>query len=198
MLARPNLVGSDQRLDARVPLVLPAQISLAGAQPIACSVVDLSMGGAGIQYPAEAPPSEVVGRLHIDGFGIFDGITVRDAGDNRGLRFLNGEAKRLNLIGKLTTYIEEGLGEGLDEDHTINYQSTLRICRTDGQEERCEIACITLQGVVLMTEQRPPLGELVRVGRLYGRIARHFPEAIGVEFIRFVNTSASVDLTCQS
>lgn len=194
MLGRPNSAGSDERLDARVPLVLPAQISLAGAPPIPCSVVDLSMGGAGLLYPGEGPPSEVVGRLHIDGFGLFDGITVRDAGDSRGLRFLNGEAKRLNLIGKLTTYIEEGLGEGEGEDHTINYESTLRICRPHGQEERCEIACITLQGVVLMTELRPPLGELVRVGRLYGRIARHFPEAIGVEFIRFVDKSASADL----
>lgn len=187
MLARPNLSGSDKRLDTRVPLVLPAQISLAGAPPIPCSVVDLSMGGAGIHYPAEGPPSEVVARLHIDGFGIFDGVTVRDVGENRGLRFLHGEAKRLNLIGKLTRYIEEGLDEGGDQDHAINYQSTLRICRTGRLEEQCEIACITLQGVVLMTEQRPPLGELVRVGRLYGRIARHFPEAIGVEFIRFVN-----------
>ena len=150
-----------------------------------CSVIDLSLGGAGIHYHDAAPVADAVARIEIEGFGIFDGITVRDAGDLRGLRFLRGEAERHNLIGKLTKFIENGLGEGPDD--TISYPSTLAFRRTNGREERCEIACITLHGVVLVTTQRPTLGELVRLGRLYGRVVRHFVEGIGVEFVSFVN-----------
>ena len=176
---------AEQRSDHRVPLVLPARISVSGATPLDCSVIDLSLGGAGLHYHDAAPMADAVARIDIEGFGIFDGITVRDTGDLRGLRFLRGEADRQNLIGKLTKFIENGLDESSDD--TISYPSTLAFRRTNGREERCEIACITLQGVVLVTTQRPTLGELVRLGRLYGRVVRYFVEGIGVEFVSFVN-----------
>jgi hypothetical protein len=185
MLTISASTSAEQRSDHRVPLVLPARISVAGADPLDCSVIDLSLGGAGIHYHDAAPMADQVARIEIEGFGIFDGLTVRDAGNMRGLRFLHGEAERHNLIGKLTKFIENGLDEGSDD--TISYPSTLAFRRTNGQEERCEIACITLQGVVLLTTQRPTLGELVRLGRLYGRVVRHFVGGVGVEFVSFVN-----------
>ncbi len=175
----------EHRSHPRVPLVLASRISVSGAIPIDCSVIDLSLSGAGIHYYADAPASDLIARIEIEGFGVFDGITVREGGELRGLRFLRGEAERQNLLGKLTKFIESGLDEGSDD--TISYPSTLVFRRTNGGEERCEIACITLQGVVLVTAQRPAVGELVRLGRLYGRVLRHLVEGIGVEFVSFTN-----------
>jgi hypothetical protein len=176
----------EQRSDPRIPISVPARISVGGAPPVDCSVVDLSLGGAGIRYEGQAAPmADAVARLQIQGFGIFDGITVRDAGDLRGLRFVQGEAERHRLLDKLTAFIEEGLNDptsGLAES-----RSTLSLHRANGRQEQCEVLCITFQGVVLSTTQRPTLGEMVRVGRLYGRVVRYFLEGVGVEFISFVN-----------
>jgi hypothetical protein len=179
---------ADQRANPRVPLILPARISVGGHPPINCCVTDLSYGGAGIRYEADpAPAADAVAQLQIAGFGVFDGITIRDAGELRGLRFLQGEAERHKLQEKMAKYIERGLSELPDQ--TADLQSSLALHRTNGREERCEVLCITLQGVVLATTQRPTLGELVRLGRLYGRVVRHFVEGIGVEFVSFVNSA---------
>ncbi len=148
-------------------------------------MTDISGGGAGLQYPDGAPAAGIVAQLAIDEFGTFDGITVRDGGDTRGLRFLNGEAERNHLLIKLTLYVEEGLADASQHGRWPT-EAKLSLTRTNGVRERCEVTGISLKGVFLITEQRPPLQELVKLGRMYGRVAEHLPDGIMVRFLSFV------------
>src|ERR1700712_2747743 len=106
-----------------------------------CLVTDISGGGAGLQYPDGPPGADIVAQLTIDEFGAFDGITVRDGGDTRGLRFLHGEAERNQLLVKLTLYVEEGLADAAQNGRWPT-EAKLSLTRTNGVRERCEVTRI--------------------------------------------------------
>jgi hypothetical protein len=43
---------------------------------------------------------------------------------------------------------------------------------------------LSLQGASLKTMHRPPIGELIRIGRTFGRVTYQHEHGIGVEFTR--------------
>jgi PilZ domain-containing protein len=176
----------DQRAFPRVPLVLPATLTLPGAESFSCLVTDISGGGAGLNYLDQAPEGERVATLDIGAFGRFEGTTVRDQGERRGLRFLDGEAGRNRSMPKLILYVEEGLAE-LGETDRWSMQDRLSLVRTTGIRESCDVLDISLQGVSVITGQRPPVGELVRLGRMYGRVTGHLGNGIQIGFLNFVS-----------
>jgi hypothetical protein len=153
-------------------------------------VTDISGGGVGLQFPEGAPEPDLIAQLTIEEFGVFDGITVRSSGETRGLRFLQGEAERNNLLVKLTLYVEEGLADAARRDRWPT-EAKLSLTRTDGMREHCEVARISLQGVFLVTQQRPPLQELVKVGRMYGRVTEHLRDGIVISFLNFVQSETA-------
>ena len=55
--------------------------------------------------------------------------------------------------------------------------------RSTGEQVRCEVLDLSLTGVSLKTEQKPPVGEHLLVGHRAGRVARHHGTGIGIEFL---------------
>ncbi|HVU20193.1 MAG TPA: PilZ domain-containing protein, partial [Rhizomicrobium sp.] len=58
-----------------------------------------------------------------------------------------------------------------------------RFTRADGQFVACEVMDLSVSGVSLKTDVRPPIGEFVLIGQMAGRVARHHESGIGIEFI---------------
>jgi hypothetical protein len=58
-----------------------------------------------------------------------------------------------------------------------------KFTRADGQIINCEIMDMSVSGVSLKTEVRPPIGEFVLIAQIAGRVARHHPDGIGIEFV---------------
>jgi hypothetical protein len=171
----------------RVPTAIPATILiLTEEEAIDCLVTDLSASGAGIQYDRASPLTERVCRLDISWFGTFEGITTRDGGNSFGVRFLIGEAERLHLLAKLTKFVEVGLSPTTDDDTIETLNPKLLFKTTRGERHLCEVLNISLRGVYLKAQVRPPLGDLVRVGSMYGRINSHHEEGLGVAFVSLV------------
>jgi hypothetical protein len=174
----------EQREYARVPTAIPSTLSiLADRIALACVVTDLSASGAGVQFDEPAPPAERICRLEISWFGAFEGITTRDGGTSAGVRFLIGEAERLDLLAKLAKFVEVGLSPATDDDflETVNPKLLLKL--PSGQRTFCEVLNISLRGVLLKTEIRPPIGELVKAGSMYGRVETHQAEGLGITFV---------------
>jgi len=42
---------------------------------------------------------------------------------------------------------------------------------------------LSVSGVSLKTNMRPPIGEFVLIGQMAGRVARHHEQGIGIEFV---------------
>jgi hypothetical protein len=61
--------------------------------------------------------------------------------------------------------------------------SLTHFTRSTGDQVRCEVIDLSLSGVSLRTEFKPPLGEHILIGHRAGRVARHHEDGIGIEFL---------------
>ena len=55
--------------------------------------------------------------------------------------------------------------------------------RSTGEQIRCEVLDLSLTGVSVRTDSKPPVGEHILIGHRAGRVARHHTDGIGVEFL---------------
>jgi hypothetical protein len=130
--------------------------------------------------------------LYIDGFGRFEGAVVQHASAGPadvfkfGLRFQLCHAKRQRVINMLALFVEGGL-------RAITNMKAARRLRSNGEIEinlvtegmiRCELIDISLEGVTVRTNARPPLGQVVKIGETLAEITRHHESGIAMRFVQ--------------
>jgi PilZ domain-containing protein len=149
-----------------------------------CRVVDLSPGGAQV-VSDYVPAAESPIVLYIDGFGRLEGIVTRPAAGNFGVRFVCSAMKRERIAEQLTLYMNKGtVDESVLRRHDREPTKGLaKFTRANGDVVACEVLDLSLSGVSLKTEIRPPMGEIVLIGQMAGRIVRHHETGIAIEFV---------------
>jgi hypothetical protein len=176
---------AERRRFRRVRVDLPGRLFLpADARESRCTVIDLSPGGAALECELVLEDGlQVV--LYVDGFGRFEGTVARRDGYGFGVRFVCTAMKRERIAEQLTMFMNRTL---VDEAELRRHDRTptkgiTRFTRADGQLVACEVLDLSMSGVSLKTDLRPPIGEFVLIGQMAGRIARHHENGIGIEFI---------------
>lgn len=166
-------------IDLTASLFLPAEEAT-----LPCKVMNLSGGGAGLRCE-EPPPLNAFVVLYIDGFGRFEGLTTRYELGELGLRFLCKEAKRQRLLAAITDYVQRGVTNPTQvRRHTRSPSSeSAHFTRPNGETERCDVLDVSLHGLSLRTTARPPIGELLNLGKTFGRVVRHHDDGISIQFI---------------
>ena len=174
----------------RVPVDLKGRVFVPDEErEAACIVTDMSPGGA--QVTCEfIPPAETSVVLYIDGFGRFEGAVARPlkgewTAGKFGVRFNCTALKRERVAQQLTLYLNSGV---LDPSTMRRHDRTptkglARFTRANGEVVGCEVLDLSISGVALATDIRPPIGELVLIGQMAGRVARHHETGIGIEFV---------------
>ena len=176
---------AERRRFRRVRVDLGGRLFTPGdGQESRCTVINLSPGGAAIDceiIPELATP--VV--LYVDGFGRFEGTVARRDGHGFGVAFVCTPAKRERTAEQLTLFLNKSLVDEtvLRRHERTNQQGFAKFTRADGQVINCEVMDISVGGVSLKSEVRPPLGEYVLIAGLAGRVARHHEHGIGIEFV---------------
>ena len=102
------------------------------------------LGRGRLALCGRATPTELIAFLQIEGFGHFEGITTRDVGSFVGMRFLVGEAERLDLMGKLTAFARDGyIGVAAARNGKTPADASLTLASQTGRNgnARCEIYC---------------------------------------------------------
>ena len=176
---------AERRRFRRVRVDLPGKLFVPGSgQEGACKVLDLSPGGAQVQCDlALELETQIV--LYIEGFGRFEGTVVRLGDSGFGVRFICTSLKRERTAEQLTLFMNRSLVNEADlrRDDRTPTKGLTRFTRGDGQLVPCEVLDLSLSGISVKTDIRPPIGEFVLIGQLAGRIARHHAEGIGIEFV---------------
>jgi hypothetical protein len=176
---------AEQRAYRRVRVQFGGKLFVAAeATTMDCTVVDLSAGGAGVLC-ADAPPLSTFVVLYIDGLGRYEAVTMRYVDGVLGLRLLCRDAKRKRLIDKLNAYVSAGVTDVtlLRAHERLPAVTELYFTRPNGEAVKCEVLDISLKGMSLKTNGRPPINEFIQVGRSYCRVVRHHDQGVGVEFI---------------
>jgi hypothetical protein len=176
---------AERRRFRRVRVNLPGKVFVpADEREAACTVLDMSPGGANLSCSlVVAPETQVV--LYVNGFGRFEGTVVRCDGSNAGVRFVSTALKRERTAEQLTLFMNRGLLDDSDlrRDDRTPTKGLTRFTRADGQLVPCEVLDLSMSGISVRTDVRPPVGEYVLIGQLAGRIARHHDDGIGIEFV---------------
>ena len=176
---------ADRRRYRRVDVDLAGRLLLPQLQEeTSCRILDLSPGGARISCSVELTASTNV-ILYIDDFGRFEGNIVRLSGGDFGVQFHCSALKRERIAEQLIVFLnKEFVDETAFRRHDRKAQRGLaRFTRANGEVVSCEVLDLSISGVSLQTVSRPPLGEVVLIGQMAGRIARHHDKGIAIEFV---------------
>jgi len=176
---------AERRRFRRVRVDLPGKLFVPGSgQEGPCKILDLSPGGALVEGDLLLEPETQV-VLYIDGFGRFEGTVVRRDGFGFGVKFICTALKRERTAEQLTLFMNRSLLDEADlrRDDRTPTKGLTRFTRADGQLVPCEVLDLSMSGISVKTDVRPPIGEFVLIGQMAGRIARHHGEGIGVEFV---------------
>lgn len=176
---------ADRRRYVRVRVDLSGRLFLPGEEREArCKILDMSPGGAQVACEI-SPPADTTVVLYIDGFGRFEGVVARPGEDSFGIRFNCSALKRERIAEQLTLHLNKTLVDDsvLRRHDRAPTKGMARYTRANGDIIHCEVVDLSLGGVSLKTENRPPIGEFVLIGQMAGRIVRHHEDGIAIEFV---------------
>jgi hypothetical protein len=177
--------GAERRRFQRVRVDLPGRLFIpADSHEARCTIIDLSPGGAAIAcetVPAAGTP--VI--LYVDNFGRFEGLVVRRDGHGFGVAFVCTPSKRERTAEQLILFLNRTLVDDsvLRRHERSNQKGFAKFTRADGQIVQCEVVDISVGGVSLRSDVKPPIGEFVLIAQIAGRIVRHHTDGIGIQFV---------------
>jgi len=176
---------AERRQFKRVPVELGGRIFIPSTNLEAqCKIDDISPGGAHVLSEVVPPEGEPV-VIYIDKFGRFEGTVCRAQQADFGIRFQCSAMKREKIAEQLTLHLNHGIVDDsiLRRHDRAPTKGLARFTRATGEIINCEVLDLSLSGVSLKTDIRPPIGEIVLIGQTAGRIARHHETGIALEFI---------------
>ena len=184
MSVHQSTAFAEQRAVDRICANLKAAIFMpADETEIECGIENLSTNSAGIRCENSFMPGAMV-VLYIDGFGRFEATVERAEGGFIGVRFRCGSLKRTRLAEQLLSYLQNGgrTTTSLRRHERTSTTSLSELTLEGGARLNGSVLDISLLGVSIKTDQRPPIGSTINVGRTTGRVVRHHEDGIGVEF----------------
>ena len=183
---------SENRQYERTKLYLPGQLfDPRSQQSVECKILNLSAGGASVQSTAQfAPDTSLV--LYVENFGRFEGKTIVHADGQLAMKFSIGESKRGRLAEMLKSFALHGVAgvTQLRRHARVPALVSGSLVRANGQILNCEVLDISLEGVSVRTNFRPPVGEIVNLGRTRGRVVRHHADGVAIQYVREVEKAA--------
>lgn len=183
--ARATATGIDRRRFQRVRIDLPGRLFLpAESHEARCTILDMSPGGAAVASQTVPDPGTPV-VLYVDSLGRFEGVVARRDAHGFGVAFTCTPSKRERTAEQLTLFMNKALVDQsvLRRHERSSQKGFAKFTRADGQIVHCEVMDISVGGVSLKTDIRPPIGEFVLIAQIAGRIARHHADGVGVEFV---------------
>ncbi len=148
-----------------------------------CRILDMSPGGAQVTCDY-VPPADTPIIIYIDGFGRFEGAVARPTEKSFGVNFHCSALKRERVAEQLTVLMNKGIVDEsvLRRHERAPTRGLARFTRANGDIVACEVLDLSLGGVSLKTEVRPPVGEVVLIGQMAGKVVRYHDNGIAIEF----------------
>jgi len=173
----------ERRRHRRMDLSLPGRGLSPSRGEFACTLVDVSPGGARITTKTPPENGERVVML-FDGLGRIEGEVVRAGKAGFAVRLVSSQRKRDRLADAITwRFNMERLG--LSEDRTAARKpgrGRARLHLRDGVVIQADVIDVSISGAAFACLERPRIGESVKVGDMQGHVARWLDNGFAVSF----------------
>jgi hypothetical protein len=185
---KPSLraLNEDRRRFQRVNVNLLGRYMLPDRREFPCQVINMSPGGMAMMAPAGAQPGERI-IAYVDHLGRLEGHVARHFQNGFAMTIAATERKRDKLAAQLTWLANRHLLDS-PEDRRHGRMAPKnpmgRVIMPNGVNIACRIIDVSQSGAGIATEQRPPIGALVTLGKVQGRVVRHLENGFAIEFTR--------------
>jgi hypothetical protein len=179
-------LSEDRRRFQRVRVNLLGRYMLADRREFPCQVVNMSPGGMALIAPVSGQPGERV-IAYVDHLGRLEGHIARLFQNGFAMTISATTRKRDKLAAQLTWIANRhilGLPEDRRHGRIIPRNPISRLIMPNGVNLTCRIIDMSQSGAGIATDQRPPIGALVTLGKVQGRVVRHLEDGFAVEFTR--------------
>jgi hypothetical protein len=181
--------GSEHRRYQRVKVDLLGRYMLEDRREFPCQVINMSPGGMAVIAPQCGSLGERV-VAYVDHVGRVEGVITRILPTGFSMTIVASQRKRDKLAAQLTWLANRhilDLPEDRRHQRAAAHDQTTTLVLEDGTEEKCRVLDLSVSGVAVISENRPPIGTLLRVGKAPGRVIRHLDNGFAVEFTRIQN-----------
>ena len=169
----------------RVQVSVLGRYMLADRREFPCQVLEMSPGDAVMVAPAAGSVGEKV-IAYLDLIGRIEG-TILSLTDGGFVMDLAASPRKRDKMAAQLTWLANKDALDLPEDRRhervvpdIRHST---VVLDDGRRYNCKIIDISLSGAAVELDVRPAMGTTVTLGRMRARVARHFQNGVGVEFI---------------
>ena len=176
--------AQEQRRHRRVRLSTPGRGLAASVGEFACTLVDISPGGA--RVASKTPPrigERVV--LLFDGIGRMEGEVVRAGRAGFAVRSSASSQRKRDRLADAITWRFNMERLGLDEDRAAPRkpgQGRAQIRLKDGVVIHADVIDVSVTGAAFACLERPRVGEPVMIGEMKGRVARWLENGFAIAF----------------
>lgn len=168
----------------RVSVNLSGRLMLADYEEYPCTAVEMSPGEVEFECMARPRINERV-IAYMDNLGRLEGTVTELSSSGFTMILQATERKREKLAAQLTWLAnkhELGLPEDRRHDRLTPRQINTEITLEDGRRYACRLMDLSLSGAAVDIDIRPPLGTILRLGNMRGKVVRHFMEGVALEF----------------
>ena len=154
-------------------------------QEYPCQVVNMSAGGMAMIAPVSVKDGERI-VAYLDNLGRIEGIVVRSFEGGFAVRILASLYKRERIANLLTWLINQtslGLGEERKHERIVPRINASKLIMPNGDVHNCRVIDVSLSGASVACTVKPPLGTMVILGRMRGRVVRYHELGIALQFI---------------
>jgi hypothetical protein len=179
-------LSEERRRFQRVRVNLLGRYMLADRREFPCQVVNMSPGGMALIAPVTGAPGERV-IAYVDHLGRLEGQVARTFQNGFAMTIAATPRKRDKLAAQLTWLANRqtlGLPEDRRHGRIVPRNPVGRLIMPNGVNLTCRIIDVSQSGAGIATDQRPPIGALVTIGKVQGRVVRHLEDGFAVEFTR--------------
>ena len=187
-----DIVVLDRRRDIRIIVSLKASVFLkrggGGAlTEYPCRAINISLRAVAFAAPVRTTVGEWV-RAEIENIGLIEG-TVERLLDERGfvVKIDANEEQRAKLFEKITWTEKHKDLEVSDKRKDPRFVPTdphSKIVFADGQVAKCFVVDLSVSGAAVSADVMPPVGTVLAVGKIVGRVVRHLNGAFAVQFVQ--------------
>jgi hypothetical protein len=182
----------DRREDERVAIDIAGRYMISTKRDaegkrreFVCRVLDMSSRAMRIAAPVVGPVGDRV-IAHFDEFGTLDGQIVRVEQQTMVINIIASEKMHARLAARLA-WLKDAQAEPAKDARRsrriVPRKALSTLTFASGDTASCLVMDMSATGATASADTATPVGTVVAVGSVVGRVRRHFPEGFAVAFI---------------
>jgi len=178
--------AEERRRFQRVKVHLLGRYMLPDRREFPCQIINMSPGGLALLAPGIGNVGDRV-IAYLDHIGRVEGRITRII-DNGFAMTVGATARKRDKLAAQLTWLANRHILGLPEDRRHGRVAPRnpigRLILPNGINVSCRIIDVSQSGAGVASDQRPPIGSLVTLGKVQGRVVRHLEDGFAIEFTR--------------